>query len=796
MSIPENFRDLVRSKYGKFINEKEALLILLKNNTMDELVAMSDIEINNLPDMTVAKFRALTVIGAKTDIIKKDRDNREHFRSGFMSSGSRVNLERTYKLYYIPLQNKFSRESMDSEDFDLEAFKTWATKFINNNRVKDLFIRVMKIHTTNQKVLELIESIVSFDIACELFESYKASYSLLMTKYNICKLNVNIAWLRPYLKDLSKIISLDNVASLDDSKALDFCRHSCDKRTIVISKIILLHSLGYTNIQHIDDEMDRVNNIIKLKDKLALKIKIVRVELDIIYTMMKILDLRTIKCAKVADIANLIKSHKEHIYAFRIVEYYLRKNKEKLQNVINLIPLKYTGYTVADEFCKDNPWRTSLVKLIYDTNIDRVKAKSSYVESVMKKLIYSSVVFLKYLDSYCSKNYPAIKTNDYIKWFLATCTKDMVMNVILEYGKTINVQNERVKNVVDGHHAKRNISTIVSLFKNTLKMVPCYREIHSIVPSTLTINIENKRVIADSNTRRVYLKKEIDDMLLCVNDDPYMTLIITILREIGLRAGAICNLKYRDLIDVNFNTPLHICRVLEKGNKIREFSTSPNLKLKIVTVIGSTIINNPSINPNWYIFGTSNEVPMSYSTFLNRLKKIAMESGIVDVNVHPHSFRHTIVGELMDAGNSAEIVSKYIGHTNVDTTMKYYHVMTTDDMMEKLINPYTFTQTKKEELSELETEVNNLNERLICALNIIDIQSSMLTECIKMGLSCDQYQSLINKRYPNYSLMIKAVGQSIADTNSVSSRIPSRFTHSTSSHIDPTDDIDTIDNFI
>ena len=48
------------------------------------------------------------------------------------------------------------------------------------------------------------------------------------------------------------------------------------------------------------------------------------------------------------------------------------------------------------------------------------------------------------------------------------------------------------------------------------------------------------------------------------------------------------------------------------------------------------------------------------------------DAGIKDINVHPHAFRHTIVGALIDAGNSMDVVSKYMGHANVSTAADNY----------------------------------------------------------------------------------------------------------------------------
>jgi hypothetical protein len=84
-----------------------------------------------------------------------------------------------------------------------------------------------------------------------------------------------------------------------------------------------------------------------------------------------------------------------------------------------------------------------------------------------------------------------------------------------------------------------------------------------------------------------------------------------------------------------------------------------------------------------------------------RLKKLAEKAGI-QANVHAHAFRHTLVGTLVSAGNSIELVSKFMGHRNVQTTERHYFVPTSDEVFEAMRNPF-FPKRNRDERQDDET---------------------------------------------------------------------------------------------
>ena len=89
-----------------------------------------------------------------------------------------------------------------------------------------------------------------------------------------------------------------------------------------------------------------------------------------------------------------------------------------------------------------------------------------------------------------------------------------------------------------------------------------------------------------------------------------------------------------------------------------------------------------------YIFNESKpELPLQTETLRQWLRMIAQAAGVTAVKVLPHQFRHTITGNLMDAGNSLEVVSKYLGHKSTRTTHNHYWVAEVQELQDLMCSP-------------------------------------------------------------------------------------------------------------
>ena len=108
----------------------------------------------------------------------------------------------------------------------------------------------------------------------------------------------------------------------------------------------------------------------------------------------------------------------------------------------------------------------------------------------------------------------------------------------------------------------------------------------------------------------------------------------------------------------------------------------------------------------------------------------------------------------MDAGNSLEIVSKYMGHKSADTTNTHYWVANAQELHDNLKNPITGSyqeQTRDEEIKIVEIAV--LRKKKARALEVITQVLGALDAARNEGGGADDVLSNIKNAVPNFSFI-------------------------------------------
>ena len=354
------------------------------------------------------------------------------------------------------------------------------------------------------------------------------------------------------------------------------------------------------------------------------------------------------------------------------------------------------------------------------------------------------------------------------KWFLDNCDHAMVKNVIIAYGSTRTHNRERVRSAADVHNAGSAVAQMLGLFKNGLNDVLAHCRLELLSQAKILRCVENKRVPADPMVRRTYREEELDSMEDVCRFDSERHLLLILLREIGLRVNALCHIRYRDLVDEN-HLPREQCQVYEKARTIRRFITSDKLKAAIARhceSLRTLELAEGVVLGDLYVFaGAASRVkpqkyfsPTGTVTLRRWLKEIAELAGVSGVKIHPHAFRHTIVGQLIDAGNSMEIVSKYMGHKSVDTTSNHYWVADIQDIHDKMNNP--FTGTYQENVREQETkdlEVEFLRMKVQKSMEIIHKYNTIIGPLAQTGGSAADVQRQIFQSMPNLGEILRII---------------------------------------
>lgn len=614
------------------------------------------------------------------------------------------------KTYYNPIINKFSKKSIENGEISFDTFIEWYEVF-------------KKAYTSSKNIILVLEHLKS-NLIVEFKDYVEKDGKMSNILYKRC---IDLGYkdkLKNMKEDIGKLNNKLSELSFNDS--VDFCVNSKEKFLLVNNRIIILQILGCVYIDDLKKlQIHRNAQITFLREvskNTGIRIKIVK-EINEHFDN----DICKIKKMSVNELALCIGKYRHKRMIMKIIEYIIN-NKSKINKITELLSYEYSRYNKVDFFFSSRP--DAMLRILYDNVMEaheyRLKKTSSYVDDRLKDFELRIVKFLEHLDLWIKKKIIFEKeTNDkdQIILFFNTCKEDQIHNVLLDYGEKSKYDNSKVKSKLGKHHhAQHRLTSAISFLKKLGDNCKCSNYIKTLKTSMFLSQIENQSELLDWDKRRVYTDDEVKSMLDEVQDNIKDLLMITILREIGLRNSAIRNLTLKDIVN-DHKLPKHICRVKEKGNKIREFVTSKNIKTLIVTYIHKyeDVLDNFK---DKYVFSRNKNlsVKMGSATLNSVLKRIAVKAGVTNVNVQAHTFRHTLVGKLMDSGNNIETVSKFIGHTSVDTTMTYYWLKNISDLSKEINNPFTQTILSPEEIKEeKDSDIEMLNKKIDTCFQIIGL---------------------------------------------------------------------------
>lgn len=217
---------------------------------------------------------------------------------------------------------------------------------------------------------------------------------------------------------------------------------------------------------------------------------------------------------------------------------------------------------------------------------------------------------------------------------------DEIRQYLVDYQKRNHCSKVTIDNV------RRNISSFFSwLEEEDYILKSPMRRIHKI-----KTKIEVKETISDENIEKLR------DSCSELRDKA----IIDLLYSTGMRVGELVNLNIDDL-----NLEQRECVVYGKGDKERRVYFDARAKLHLREYINSRTDAN-------------NALFVSLSAPHNRLMISGVEMRLRTLGrslklprIHPHKFRRTMATRAIDKGMPIEQVQKILGHSQIDTTMRY-----------------------------------------------------------------------------------------------------------------------------
>lgn len=305
--------------------------------------------------------------------------------------------------------------------------------------------------------------------------------------------------------------------------------------------------------------------------------------------------------------------------------------------------------------------------------------------------------------------------------YLRHVTVDELRKAVCYVVQQSRACNERVKTHRATHHAKTHVQHYLHILGGMKSHIGC--DLTLLTAKSVLAHIPNQRVAADVNHRRVYSQTEMDSMRKATIN-PFEALLFALLEELALRNSALGHLQYKTLLTPD-HTPRSECRVLEKGRTTRTMILSANIQSKVKAVsdfLRQKLSQDQDQLQNAFILNYPRlRTPFALSSIADTVHRIAKRAGIKDITVHPHAFRHTLVTALVNAGNSMDVVSKFMGHTDTQATYFYWQP-TAQDICRDLINPFSAEYHKRRrEEGESQALLEVANKKIRACRAIIDL---------------------------------------------------------------------------
>ncbi len=72
--------------------------------------------------------------------------------------------------------------------------------------------------------------------------------------------------------------------------------------------------------------------------------------------------------------------------------------------------------------------------------------------------------------------------------------------------------------------------------------------------------------------------------------------------------------------------------------------------------------------------GAVSKTPMAIDSVQGAFRQARFDAGIKKRRVSIHTLRHCYATHLLEAGTNPRVIQRYMGHTNLETTMAYFHL--------------------------------------------------------------------------------------------------------------------------
>ena len=219
-------------------------------------------------------------------------------------------------------------------------------------------------------------------------------------------------------------------------------------------------------------------------------------------------------------------------------------------------------------------------------------------------------------------------------------TTEDIRGYLADYQRKNDCSNVTVDNV------RRNISSFFSwLEEEDYILKSPMRRIHKIKTKT-----EVKGIISDESI------EQLRDACMEARD----LAMVDLLYSTGIRVGELVGLN---IDDIDFEK--RECIVFGKGEKERCVYFDAKAKIHLQNYLQNRTDHNPAL----FVTLDAPHDRLKISGVEIRLRQLGRRLGME--KIHPHKFRRTMATRAIDRGMPIEQVQKLLGHSQIDTTMRY-----------------------------------------------------------------------------------------------------------------------------
>lgn len=316
--------------------------------------------------------------------------------------------------------------------------------------------------------------------------------------------------------------------------------------------------------------------------------------------------------------------------------------------------------------------------------------RKGFVETNASKILFKDYLLKWFYDyksiplSQNTKNNYLSRINTYIIPKLGDYKLNEINNVVIQdfYNSLIKQSLRFTQKGLSPSSAKKVMEILNGVFR--------YAQKSKLI---LTIPLDIEKQPLDKPELEVWTKEELDCFLQKVEGD-YLHLPVFFESLIGARPGELCGLKWID-VDLD-NAIIHIKRQAlvdrNTGNLYLTDTLKTTTSARTITIpkilvnyLKKIKENRDAKETDFIILELSNPNPQNpcnsnnlNANFTKKINSIVSKNKDIKLSyISLNGLRHTHTTLLVQIGENIKVISKRLGHTDINTTLKYYTHVTT-----------------------------------------------------------------------------------------------------------------------